>query len=130
MQFSQLASAVRTGILGLSALGAIVLFAGCGGGSSTVSIPRPLVLAPACSNPSPLTGSYDPQVPQYVVVLTPGEISAVLARNLEARHGFTLKYVYPGSSVFAAELSPKALASLRCDPLVVSIAYDIAPFPR
>jgi hypothetical protein len=104
---------------------------GCGGGSSSTSIPTdvPVVLAPACSDPVPLQGSYSRGITTYVVVLNSGEISAVQARSLEAKHGFTLKYVYPYSSVFAAELSPQALASLRCDPLVVSVAYDRPPSP-
>ncbi|MES2464862.1 MAG: hypothetical protein V4671_30220 [Armatimonadota bacterium] len=127
MQFSQLSSAVRTGVLGLTALGAIVLFAGCGGGGSSSVTPGggPVVLAPACSNPAPLTGTYD-GVPTYIVALTPGTSAAEQAPLLGAKYGFTVQYTFPSSyspPYFSAELSPEALARLRCDPLVAETFY-------
>lgn len=122
MRFS---SAVRTGRLGLTVLGTVVLLTGCGGGSSTLPIPSgaPVVLAPACGSPALLTGEYFPRYQTYILLLT-FETTVEDARLLEAKYGFTLKYIYNSAPTFVIEASPEALARLRCDPLVASIAYD------
>jgi hypothetical protein len=65
-----------------------------------------------------------------LVLLTPGTSAAEQAPRLAAEHGFTVKYTYSSSPrYFAAELSPEALARLRCDALVVEVDYDSPVFP-
>jgi hypothetical protein len=121
----QFLSAVRTVRLTVTALGSVALVAGCGGGSGSLPIPSgaPVVLAPACGDPAPLSGDYVPGSRTYVLLLT-YESTVEQARLLEARYGFTLKYIYNSAPTFVIEAAPEALARLRCDPLVANIAYD------
>ncbi|MES2462787.1 MAG: hypothetical protein V4671_19570 [Armatimonadota bacterium] len=134
MQFSQYASAVRIGILGLTALGSVTLNTGCGGGTSTTTVPNPtpiatpLVLAPACSDPVPLRGTYDPRGSRLQVTLIPGTDATEQAPLLGAKYGFTPQFILSSSPSFQAELSPEALARLRCDPFVADIYYPLLRF--
>ena len=74
-------------------------------------------------------GTYDPRLSTYIVTLVPGTISPEQAPLLGIKYGFTVEQALSSSSAFSAELSPEALAQLRCDPLVVEIAYPGVVLP-
>jgi hypothetical protein len=78
-----------------------------------------------CANPAPLLGQFDPRVPGYIVQLQPGVAVQAEVGRLAAKYGFTPTHVYEFAlQGFSAELSPLALASIRCEASVISVEHD------
>lgn len=83
-----------------------------------------------CPNPAPLEGTPDDRMSGYIVVYdqdqdwTAEEIE-IKTQELAETYSFEPTHVYdraiPG---FAAELSEKALAGVRCEPSVEAVTYD------
>jgi hypothetical protein len=110
---------------------ALMLLSGCGGGSGTgeteVPVPAPEVLTPACSTPASLIGRFDARVTGYFVIFNDDVDAAKQTPILAERLGFTPRHIYiTVLNGFAAELTPEQIASLRCDPSVKYLEYNVA----
>ena len=86
--------------------------------------PRNRVVAPACADPAPLLGSFDPRTPGYIVVLVDGTNFEASVTALAARHGFRVERVYATIHGFFAHLEPETVAALRCEPQVSYLEHD------
>jgi hypothetical protein len=110
------------------AFGAVL--SGCGGGSSTTQTPLParVELVPACSNPAPLDGTYDPRAERFIVIFVDGTTGSQVLEQvplLAAKYGFTPRSVYQTAlQGFSAELTVEQVAVLRCDPLIDHLSYN------
>ncbi len=83
------------------------------------------IVEPACANPAPLLGHYDPRVPEYIVLFRAGADATSTARELAQKYGFQLDSVYEATlSGFSAELTPEVVADLRCELVVESVEHD------
>lgn len=94
---------------------------GCGGTSGNAPL--------ACANPAPLDGSYDPAAPGYIVMFRAGTDAAAETARLAQKYGFTTGpalEILPG---FSAELTPAALAGVRCESTVLRVTYNSAVAP-
>jgi hypothetical protein len=78
--------------------------------------------APACA---PLTGTFDPQAPGFIVVFNDGtDVDAAVA-TLSAKYGFTSTRVYHSALAgFSALLSDRVVEALRCEPVVKYVSYN------
>ena len=103
-----------------------------GGDEAEQPPPSPPVLEPACSNPAPLKGEYEPEAPGYIFTLTggvdnrtPEEVRA-LVRELADTCDFEPASVYENvlGGFFVEELPPEVLAALRCEPIIERISYN------
>jgi len=94
---------------------------------SPVGAPAPTVeiVPPSCIRPAPLVGRFDPRAPGYIVDLSNGVDVAVETARLGEKYGFTARWVYTAVlGGFSAELTPQAVAGLRCERTVQSISFD------
>jgi hypothetical protein len=89
-------------------------------------VAHPAVLAPACEQPAPLDGKWDPKTPGYIVMFSRDVDDArYLAYALAAKHGFTPNSIYGAVKGFSVlELSPQALAGLRCEPKIRGVSFN------
>jgi len=81
-------------------------------------------VAPACADPAPLLGMYDPRAPGYGVLYYPAIDAVATTAELARRYGFAPRYVYDSLPGFAALLSPQAVAGIRCERTVKLVEYD------
>jgi len=80
---------------------------------------------PSCADPAPLTGTFDPRVPDYFVVFHDGVDSAAETARLEQAYGFTASRVLTGAlNGFTANLNDDLRDSLRCEPTVQYVSHD------
>lgn len=78
-----------------------------------------------CLSPAPLTLSAEPAGTRYIVAYRDGVDPTKETARLAARYRFTPIHVYTAVlDGFDAELSPVALAALRCEPSVKEIEQD------
>lgn len=102
------------------------VLAACGDVATAPAEPPRRELTPACTNPAPLQGTPSPRrESRYIVLFRSGvEPTAEVARLARA-YGFTPTHVYLfASGGFAAELTPNAVAGLRCEGSVRVVEYD------
>ena len=88
--------------------------------------PSPVVptVAPACANPAPLLGKFDPRAPGYLVALVSAKNFEATVATLAARHGFQVEYFYETIHSFAVRLEPETVAALRCELQVKFIEHN------
>ena len=112
-----------------------LVFLACGSGSSPTDpgTDEPAdpsrVVEPACDDPAPLEGSYDPDAPGYIVVFEPSVAAAdarATAEALAAEYGFTVDRVYESALVgfFTPDATPEMVAGLRCEPQVRRVEHN------
>jgi hypothetical protein len=77
-----------------------------------------------CSDPAPLSGSAVPGAPGYIVRLGDNVDAVAEATRLASDYDFTLTFVYIALKGFAAEMSASALAGIRCEATVLSVAHN------
>lgn len=112
----------------LPGLVALALLSGCGGGSGSVTTPAPprVELTPACSDPAPIEGKWDPAIHGFFVVFAEGTTEAQVREQtplLAAKYGFTPTFVFPDLRTFAVDLTPEQAAALRCESGIGSLSY-------
>jgi hypothetical protein len=108
----------RTQILrGVTA--ALLVLSACEDALAPVAEPEP-----ACTDPAPLVGEYDPRAPGYLVMFHSGIDAAAETERLAIKYGFEPRYVFPVTSGFSADLDSATLAALRCEPTVSYVAYN------
>lgn len=85
------------------------------------------VLAPSCPEPAPLDGKYYHRAPGYIIRFRDDiqDVSPLV-------HKLALKYSFKPTAVYEAaikgfavrQLTPEALAALRCEPVILGISFD------
>jgi hypothetical protein len=101
----------------------LAMQAACGG--DLTSPWRSVDKVPACADPTPLYGTFDPRVPQYIVILQPTpDVKPEVAR-LAAKYGFTTTTVWEsGLQGFVAPITSDIVAGLRCETTVKYVSHD------
>jgi peptidase inhibitor I9 len=103
-----------------------VLAAGCSPAAPTAPKLTPLaprVVAPPCSAPAQLLGSYS--IPGYIVAFHDTIDATAETARLASRYQFTPRHVYTiALRGFSAPLADTVVAALRCERSVHSIEYD------
>jgi len=101
------------------------------GGSSSPSAPAAVsepsqVVEPACPNPAPLEGAYDPRAPGYLVIFHDGVDAQATADELAAQYGFTVERVWTAALLgfSTPDATPEAVAGLRCEPTVKLVEHN------
>ncbi len=96
--------------------------------NSGVSGNRASLVTPSCADPAPITNSHDPIVKGYIVSFRDVTDDAVESARLAEIHGFSRRYVFAGPSLpgFSAEMSPSALAAVRCEERVRSVEFILS----
>lgn len=80
---------------------------------------------PNCLRPAPLLGSYDPAAPGFIVVYRNGVDAVAETKVLAAKYQFTPTSVWTAAlQGFAAEMSPQAVAAVRCEPSVLDVEHN------
>jgi hypothetical protein len=99
-------------------LSGLVLMVGC--------VNQPTLLVPPCDKPAPLDGEWNPRTPGYIAMYVSGVVDArSLTSDLARKHGFTPESVFGAVKGFSVrELSPEALAGLRCEPSVLGVSFN------
>jgi hypothetical protein len=83
------------------------------------------IVPPACVNPAPLLGQYDGRAPGYIIDLKDGVDVIVETDRLATRYNFTPTHVYDAVlGGFSANLTPAAVAGLRCENTVNYIEFN------
>lgn len=83
------------------------------------------LLQPPCMMPAPVLGQFDPRVPGFIVLFERGVDAAQETPRLASLYGFTPRFIYTHAlQGFSAELTPRALAALRCEPSVHYAEFD------
>lgn len=83
-------------------------------------------LKPACKQPAPLQGQFNPKAPRYIVsykvnVQDPAKETEALVN----KHHFLVERDLPSVKLFfVKELTPQQLAALRCEPSIAYIEFD------
>jgi hypothetical protein len=87
---------------------------------------HPAALAPACEQPAPLDGKWDPKTPGYIIMFTKDvDDSRAFAHALAAKYGFTPESIFGAVRGFSVlELSPQAVVGLRCEPGIHAISFN------
>ncbi len=80
------------------------------------------VVAPACTNPAPLVGQFNPRAPLLLVIFRDGVAADAEISDLTAKFAFTPVLRWPFG--FAALLTPEALAGVRCEASVRLVEHD------
>ena len=97
-------------------VGAIVL-AGCDNATSPDH--------PSCLRPAPLLGSYYAAAPGFIVQYRNGVDAVAETKILAAKYQFTPSSVWTSAlQGFAAEMSPRAVAGVRCEPSVLEVEHN------
>ena len=85
--------------------------------------PAPRVVAPPCSAPAQLLGSYS--IPGYIVAFHDTIDATAETARLASKYQFTPRHVYTiALRGFSAPLADTVVAALRCERSVHSIEYD------
>ncbi len=80
-------------------------------------------VAPRCSAPAPLFGTYS--LPGYIVQFRDTIDAAAETARLAQLYGFTPLYVYQSAPRgFAADLSDSTVAAIRCEASVQLVEYN------
>jgi hypothetical protein len=89
----------------------------------------PPVLSPACGSPAPLEGIWSAAAPRYIVVLQDTIDVRTEVDRLAELYGFEPRHVWEHVlRGFSAELTPEALANLRCEPSISYVRHVGPPF--
>ncbi|HEX6097096.1 MAG TPA: hypothetical protein VF432_12280 [Thermoanaerobaculia bacterium] len=85
-------------------------------------------VAPRCAEPASLAGARkgggQVQNREWVVIMTPETTVDYMMNVLPQQHGYSIMDVYDQLPAFAAELTPKQLAALRCEASVLFIQQN------
>ncbi len=93
-----------------------------GSGSSTTFT---RLLVPPCDDSVPLTGTYDPNAPGFIVTFRDDVNATVEAASLGDLYGFTPTQVWNvAPQGFLAVIPMATVTVLRCEPSVTSVAYN------
>jgi hypothetical protein len=85
----------------------------------------PQLVRPACTDPAPLSGEFDPRAPGYIVLYRDGVDAQQETAILAARFQFVPRHVYTHAlQGFSAEFSPEVVAAVRCEPTVRAVSHD------
>jgi hypothetical protein len=89
-------------------------------------------VAPRCAEPASVTvagrkGQTERR--EWVVIMTPETTVDYMMNVLPSQHGFSVMDVYDQLPAFAAELTSRQLASLRCEASVLFIQQNETPEP-
>jgi len=88
------------------------------------------VVAPSCATPAPLLGQTDCVAPGFIVVFHAQVDAQVEAPRLASAYGFQLTHLWTAAlEGFSAEMSPQALAAVRCEASVTSVEYNQYAYP-
>jgi hypothetical protein len=89
-------------------------------------VAAPEISEPNCDQPAPLDGEWNAKTPGYLVGFRNGTADAgSLAYQLGRRYGFVPESIYKTiGGFYVVELSPEALAGLRCEPQVQAISFN------
>jgi hypothetical protein len=89
---------------------------------------RPKLVPPPCDDPAPIVNSYDSKAQGYIVIFHDETDARLESARLAEVHGFTLRHIFAGKSLqgFSAEISPSALAALRCDKSVDYVEFNLS----
>lgn len=71
-----------------------------------------------------VAGTFNPAAPGFIVDYRSGVDPIATTQELEVKYSFSARHVYTALPGFAAELSPTALAGVRCEPTVAAITRD------
>jgi hypothetical protein len=83
------------------------------------------LVPPACSDPAPLLGKFDPRAPGYIVVYNDGVDARLETARLAAAYGFVPTHVFEFAiRGFGAELTPEVVAGLRCEATIHIVEHD------
>ena len=78
-----------------------------------------------CAQPAPLSGTYEPTAPGYIVQYQAVVEPISETSRLAAKYDFTPTHVYAAAlHGFSATLTPGALAGVRCEQSVASLEYN------
>lgn len=103
----------------------IVLISGCHPLSTSPDAPRYELLDPQCMTAAPVYGQFDPAAPGFVVVFVDSVKGAEETRRLSGVYGFQPRFVYTHAlQGFSAELTPSALAGIRCEASVRYASFN------
>lgn len=97
------------------------------GGNSMTWFPSTFyrALVPPCSDSVPLSGTYDPAAPGFIVLFQDSVNATAEAARLGALYDFTPTHVYTvAPKGFSADIPMSTVTVLRCEPKVLSIEYD------
>jgi len=84
----------------------------------------PTVIGPSCADPAPISNSFDPKASGYIVMLKSGTSAEREAIRLSKIPGVSVTFLFQGRSpMVSGDISPTALATLRCDRNVRSVSY-------
>lgn len=107
---------------------AATLLGGCSESSTAVLTEEAAltVLRPLCRTPAPLVGRPNTSEPNYLVAFKAGVDASSESTRLARVYGFTVTHVfYAGTGGFAASLSPREVAIVRCEASVAQVGYDL-----
>jgi hypothetical protein len=95
-----------------SALASLLLIGGC--------VHSPKLMEPACTNPVPITGHFDPKAPELWTSIADRQLAADVARD------YGLKLAFGGGTVltFPVTIEPELLAKMRCDNRIQFLSYS------
>jgi hypothetical protein len=85
------------------------------------------VVAPAsayCTPPAPISNTRDPGVKNIFVNFKPGVNGSTESASLIKQLNFTLLWAPTDFSGFVAALTDSQIASVQCDPAVMSLEWD------
>ena len=110
---------MRTRLLALPL--ALVFLAAC---DSPLASEARTLLNPGCASPAPVEREPDPELAnQWIVVYHTGTDAQATTARLAREHGFVPRFVYEHAlQGFSAELTPQALAGVRCASEVKYVA--------
>ncbi len=94
------------------------------GSSSSATFSR--LAVPPCDDSVPLTGTYDPNAPGFIVGFRDDVNATVEAASLGDLYGFTATQVYTTAPKgFSAVIPMATVTVLRCEPAVTSVRYNM-----
>ena len=82
-------------------------------------------LQPPCREPAPLTGTFDPRVPDYIVIFHDGVDARQETTRLAAQYGFEPLGVWEHALLgFWAPPTREVVASLRCEASIKHVQHN------
>jgi hypothetical protein len=82
------------------------------------------ILDPPCGQPAPLEGQSDPGVSGFIIgVRESTNYPGILAHELGRKYGFIPDAIFKTGSFSVVEITPRALARLRCAPDVENVSF-------